>query len=251
MVTLTDIANYCDAELRISEIADYENALNGLQIENDGRVTKIGAAVDASVRSLRAASERGIDFLVVHHGIFWPGLRPIVGSARELLRVAFEKNIALYSAHIPLDVHPQLGNNALLMRALGIDDAQPFFEWKNVLLGQRAELSISRAELMRRVRDLLGQEVKLVAAGPEDVHSLGVISGGAGGEIFDIAKLCVDTFLTGEAPHWAAVAAHDLGVNLIVAGHYATETFGVRALAARLSERFGLPHEFIDLPTGF
>jgi dinuclear metal center YbgI/SA1388 family protein len=237
--------------LRIREIADYDNALNGLQIENDSKVTKIGAAVDASVETIERAAAEHVDFLVVHHGIFWPGLRAVTGATRELLRIAFTNNIALYSAHIPLDVHPTLGNNALLMRTLRIDGATPFFPWKNSLLGQRADVSLSREELLGRARDALGCDPKIVAAGPHQVRSLGVISGGAGGEILEVAKLGVDTFMTGEAPHWAAVAARDLKINLIVAGHYATETFGVRALASHLGERFSIPHEFIDAPTGF
>ena len=250
-VGLADIVRHCDELLKVAEIADYPNALNGLQIENAGRVTRIGDAVDACLRSLDLAIEHSVDLLVVHHGIFWPGLRPITGAQRELLRKAFAHNVALYSAHIPLDVHPELGNNAQLMRALRIEGSSAFFEWKNVLLGQRADVEITREDLVDRLEKLLGCDVRVVGGGPANIRALGVITGGAGGEIFEIAKLGIDTFVTGEAPHWAAVVAHDLKINLIVAGHYATETFGVRALAANLSEKFGVPHEFIDCPTGF
>ena len=245
------MAAYGNELLRVGEVADYENALNGLQIENDGSVTKIGAAVDASVETLELAVAERVDFLVVHHGMFWSGLRPVSGGTRGLLRLAFMNNLALYSAHIPLDVHPDLGNNALLMRALRIDNPAPFFPWKNSLLGQRADVSFNREELLVRLREVVGCEPKLVPGGPDHIRSLGVISGGAGGEILEVAKLGIDTFITGEAPHWAAVAARDLKVNLIVGGHYATETFGVRALAEHLGARFNLPHKFIDTPTGF
>lgn len=251
MPAAAELVDYASSYLRIAEVDDYGNALNGLQIENDGKVTKIGAAVDASVETMRRAAEEQIDFLVVHHGMFWPGLRPVTGATRELLRIAFANNIALYSAHIPLDVHPEIGNNALLIRALEIANPEPFFPWKNCLLGQRADVTISRDEVVRRLRKLLGDEVKTVTAGPEKVGSLGVITGGAGGEILEVAKLGIDTFIAGEAPHWAAVAARDLKINLIVAGHYATETFGVRALSEHLGQRFGVPHEFIDAPTRF
>lgn len=247
---LAALVQYADQTLRIREIDDYANALNGLQIENDGMVTKIGAAVDASVRTFEAAIAEHVDFLVVHHGMSWPGLRPVTGAARELLRLAFANNLALYSAHIPLDVHPELGNNALLIRALRVDHAVPFFPWKNTLLGYRADLALTRDEFLARCREI-GLEPKTVAAGPDQIRSLGVITGGAGGEILEVAKLGIDTLITGEAPHWAAVAAHDLRMNLIAAGHYATETFGVRALAEHLGGRFNLPHKFIDLPTGF
>ncbi len=249
--TAAILVAHTDELLRVDAVADYDQALNGLQIENDGAVSKIGAAVDASVETLQHAAAERIDFLVVHHGMFWPGLRPVTGATRELLRIAFTSNIALYSAHIPLDVHPELGNNALLMRALRIENATPFFAWKNSLLGQRAEVSLTRDELLARVHEALGDGAKIIAAGPDHIRSLGVISGGAGGEILEVAKLGIDTFLTGEAPHWAAVAARDLKINLIVGGHYATETFGVRALAEHLGSRFNLPHKFIDAPTGF
>jgi dinuclear metal center YbgI/SA1388 family protein len=249
--TASAVANRANELLRIGEIADYDNALNGVQIENDGRVTKIGAAVDASAQTIQAAVAANVDFLIVHHGMFWPGLRPIARAARELLRLALSNNLTLYSAHIPLDVHPEVGNNALLMRALRVERAAPFFPWKNTLLGYRADVALTRAELMSRVREAVGGEPKVIDAGPDQIRSLGVITGGAGGEIFEVATLGVDTFITGEAPHWAAVAARELSINLIVAGHYATETFGVRALAEHLGGRFGLPHTFIDAPTGF
>lgn len=247
---LAALVHHADETLHIGEIEDYANALNGLQIENDGSVTKIGAAVDASVQTIEAAIAEHVDFLVVHHGIFWSGLRAITGATREMLRLALMNNLALYSAHIPLDVHPELGNNALLMRALRVEHAAPFFAWKNTLLGYRADVGLTRDELIARLREI-GLEAKSVAAGPDQIRSLGVITGGAGGEILAVAKLGIDTFVTGEAPHWAAVAAYDLKINLIVAGHYATETFGVRALAAHLAARSSLPHKFIEAPTGF
>jgi putative NIF3 family GTP cyclohydrolase 1 type 2 len=137
------------------------------------------------------------------------------------------------------------------MRALRVENAAPFFPWKNTLLGYRADVAVTRAELMARLRDAVGVDAKMIDAGPDHIRSLGVITGGAGGEILEVAKLGIDTFITGEAPHWAAVAARELNVNLIVAGHYATETFGVRALAEDLGVRFGLPQTFIDAPTGF
>jgi dinuclear metal center YbgI/SA1388 family protein len=250
MATAGEIVQYADEYVRIREIEDYPNALNGLQIENDGAVTKIGAAVDASIETFEAAVAERVDFLLVHHGLFWPGLRPVTGAFREMLRLAFANNLALYSAHIPLDVHPELGNNALLMRELRVEGAVPFFPWKNCLLGQRADVALTRDELTLRVRDAVGDEIKLIAAGPDQIRSLGVISGGAGAEILEIAKLGIDTFITGEAPHWAAVAARDSKINLFIGGHYKTETFGVGALATHLSSRFNLPHKFIDAPTG-
>lgn len=250
MPSVDEIVAYADEYLRIGAVEDYPNALNGLQIANDGTVTKIGAAVDASVGTIEAAIAEHVDLLLVHHGMFWQGLRAVTGPVRDLLRLALMNNLALYSAHIPLDVHPEIGNNALLMSALRIDGATPFFPWKNCLLGMRADVSFTRDELSSRLREALGADVKVIAGGSDHIRSVGVITGGAGGEIADVARLGVDTFITGEAPHWAGVAARDLGVNLMLGGHYATETFGVQALAVHLGGRFGLPHKFIDAPTG-
>lgn len=250
VITLGQIISYADEHLRIREIGDWPNALNGLQLENSGAVTKLGAAVDASTRAIDAAIERGINFLIVHHGLFWPGLQPITGGRRRMLERAFQHDLALYSAHLPLDVHSVLGNNAQLAAALGFENTEPFFEAKGQPVGLKIQAQISRAELAAKLEQSLGGPVKTYPAGPEQTRTIGLITGGAGSDIYDVAKEGIDTFITGEAPHWAAVAAHELGLNLMLGGHYATETFGVKALAAHLSDRFGLPWEFLDCPTG-
>jgi len=247
---LAQIVSYADEHLRLREIADWPNALNGLQLENSGDVTKIGAAVDASTRAIDAAIERGINFLIVHHGLFWPGLQPISGGRRRLLERAFQHDLAIYSAHLPLDVHSVLGNNAQLAGALGLENTEPFFEMKGQCIGLKVQAGITRDALVGKLEQSLGGPVRSFPAGPEQVRSIGVITGGAGSEIYEVARQGIDTFITGEAPHWAAVAADELGINLLLGGHYATETFGVKALAAHLSDRFNLPWEFIDCPTG-
>jgi dinuclear metal center YbgI/SA1388 family protein len=250
MVTVGQLVDYCRDLLRVGVIEDWPNALNGLQIENSGDVTKIGAAVDVSARTIDTAIEREIDLLIVHHGLFWPGLQPITGSRRRMLERAFEHNVALYSVHLPLDVHSVLGNNAQLAVALGFENTEPFFEQKGQCVGLKVKTQVSRAELARKLEHSLGAPVKLFAAGPEQTQTIALITGGAGSDIYAVAQEGIDTFITGEAPHWAAVAAEELGINLLLGGHYATETFGVKALAAHLSDRFNLPWEFIDCPTG-
>ena len=250
MTKLNEITRYTDEFLRIAECGDWANAFNGLQVENSGRVTKIGAAVDASTRTSAAAAERGVDLLLVHHGLFWQGVQTITGGFRRQLAFLLERDIALYSAHLPLDVHPLVGNNAQLATSLGLANTEPFLEIKGQLAGVRCRAEILRDELARRLEHSTGEPVKLVARGPAVTNTIGVITGGAGSEIYAVAREGVDTFITGEAPHWAAVAAEELGVNLLLGGHYATETFGVKALAAHLSERFGVPWEFIAAPTG-
>jgi dinuclear metal center YbgI/SA1388 family protein len=250
MPSLSEVVKYTDKYLRIREIEDWPNALNGLQIENSGRVTKIGAAVDVSTRALTAAAKKEVDLLIVHHGLFWPGLQTVTGAFHRQLKLVFENDIALYSAHLPLDVHPDVGNNAQLASALGFKSTEPFFEEKGSLIGLKARSSQPREVFVRKLRKVLGGPIKAFNFGPKVATRIGIVTGGAGSEIFRVAQDSIDTFVTGEAPHWAGVAAEELRMNLLVGGHYATETFGVKALAAHLSKRFKVPWEFLDFPTG-
>jgi dinuclear metal center YbgI/SA1388 family protein len=250
MALLSKIVDYTNDFLRIREIGDWDNALNGLQIENSGDVTKIGASVDASTRVLAAAAKQSVDLVIVHHGLFWQGLQPVTGALRRQLEFAFENNIALYSAHLPLDLHSQVGNNAQLAAALGLTSIQPFFEEKGQLIGVKARVSLPRDEVDRKLQKTLTGPVKAFMFGPKKTGTIGIITGGAGSEIYKVAQEGIDMFITGEAPHWAAVAADELRMNLLLGGHYATEVFGVKALAAHLSKRFKIPWAFIDCPTG-
>jgi dinuclear metal center YbgI/SA1388 family protein len=250
MAPLSDIVSYTNDFLRISDVGDWDNAVNGLQIENSGSVTRIGAAVDVSTRVLTEAQKHDIDLLIVHHGLFWPGLQPIQGALRRQLGIAFQNDVALYSAHLPLDIHPRVGNNARLVAALGLKSAQPFLEEKGQAVGLKVRASLLRSELVQKLQKALNGQVKVFGFGPEQTREIGIVTGAAGSEIYRIADEGIDTFITGEAPHWAAVAAEGIGVNLLLGGHYATEVFGVKALAADLSKRFRLPWEFIDFPTG-
>lgn len=250
MAPLGEIVRYIDKYLRIREIGDWDNALNGLQIENSGRVSKIGAAVDVSTRALTEAAKHHVDLLIVHHGLFWPGLQRVSGWLRRQLKVAFENDIALYSAHLPLDLHRHVGNNAHLAKALRLKPTTPFFEEKGQLIGLKARVSIARDEILLRLEKSLGGKAKAFNFGPSKPKTVGIVSGGAGGEIYRVAAEKIDTFITGEAPHWAAIAAEELRLNLILGGHYATETFGVKALAAHLSKRFKIPWMFLNFPTG-
>ena len=250
MASLSDIVTYTDRFLRIREVGDWDNALNGLQIENSGRVTRIGAAVDVSIRVLTEAEKKNVDFLIVHHGLFWPGLQPVTRLLRRQLQLAFETDMALYSAHLPLDIHPKIGNNAQLLAALALKSAQPFLEEKGQPVGIKARASLPRSELVCKLQTVLNGPVKVFDFGPKRTRAIGIVTGAAGSEIYRIADEGIDTFITGEAPHWAAVAAEELGMNLLLGGHYATEVFGVKALAAHLAMRFSVPWEFIDRPTG-
>ncbi len=243
---LSELTAFLNTELRLAEIKDYPNAVNGLQVENSGEVSRIAVAVDACEYVLRAAVEQGADLLIVHHGLFWSGLQPVTGAVYRKLRIAIDAGLAIYSAHLPLDAHPTLGNNALLCDALGLPaEREPFLD-----LGWKAPLEISREELAGRLEKAVGGRVHVAPGGSGTIHSVGVVTGGAGGEVFKAARSGVDAFISGEGPHWSFTAAEESGIDLFYGGHYATETFGVKALGALLEERYGLPWQFIDHPTG-
>ncbi|MDD5198546.1 MAG: Nif3-like dinuclear metal center hexameric protein [Terrimicrobiaceae bacterium] len=242
---LTEIVAYLDAELRTAEIQDYPNAHNGLQLENGDSVTRVACAVDACEAVIDAACEARADLLIVHHGLLWAGAQRIEGAHYRKLKRAIDAGLAIYSSHLPLDRHPRLGNNALLAKALGVGKTASFLE-----IGVEARVNLTLSVLIDRVERAVGGPAHLAPGGPERVRRLGIVTGGAGGEIAKAADAGVDTFLTGEGPHWSYTAAEELGVNLIYAGHYATETFGVKALGAELEKKFGLPWVFVDHPSG-
>ena len=250
MAELQKIVSHLDDLLRIDQIPDYPGALNGLQLDGGAEVKKVVAAVDASLPVVRDAVAAGADLLVVHHGLFWSGAQRIVGGLHEKLKLAMDAGLAIYSSHIPLDVHPSLGNNALLCDAIGMADTETFFDWKGIQLGLRAEIDGSLLELAGKVESALGSKVHVCAGGKAEAGVVGVITGGAGSEVAAIAAEGIDTFITGEGPHWSYTAAQELGVNVIYGGHYATETFGVRALAELLAGEFGVEQLFVDHPTG-
>lgn len=250
MATLTELVSTMDGWLQTTAIPDYPGAINGLQLANGGIVRRVSCAVDACEVVIDRAVEMGADLLLVHHGMFWSGARPITGAQYRKLRRAIEGGLAIYSSHLPLDVHSELGNNIQLARAVEMKSPEPFFPWKGMHLGLRGQLGLSREELRQRLEDATGAPVHVCPGGPERVEWAGLITGGAGGEVGALAGMGVDTFITGEGPHWSYTAAEEMGINLFYAGHYATETFGVKALAARLESAFDLPWSFIDHPSG-
>lgn len=248
--SLSRIVEYCDRTLRNIEVKDYDGAVNGLQVENSGKVTRIAATVDASLATIKLAIAARADLLVVHHGLFWSATHPWTGKRSELLRLLIENDLAVYSSHLPLDMHPRLGNNVQLAKALGFKGLQPFFFEKGQHLGLRATVKISREDLVKRLQKAAGGPVTLLPGGPPVCRKIGVVTGGAGSHLKLAASEGVDTFVTGEGPHWTYALAEELGINVLYGGHYATETFGVKALAAELGKKFKLPWVFLDHPTG-
>lgn len=248
--TLAAIVKHCDRLLRTAAIGDYSGAVNGLQVENSGRVTHIAAAVDASLATVKLAIRAEADLLIVHHGLFWSPAHPWTGRKYELIRLLVENDLAVYSSHLPLDAHPKLGNNAQLCAALGLKRLRPFFESHGQCIGIQTTTHILREELASRLARATGARPLVIPGGPKICQRIGVVTGGAGGDLKLAAAEGVDTFITGEGPHWTYALAEELGINVLYGGHYATETFGVKALAAQLSKQFRVPWMFLDHPTG-
>ncbi len=254
-VALADLRLYLDQYLAVREVPDDPNALNGLQVENSGTLGRIVAAVDASQATIDGVVRHaagGPALLLVHHGLFWDGNVAVTGRRYRRLRALLLADVAVYSAHIPLDVHAEVGNNAVLARSLGLSDVTPFDSYQGVSIGFQGVLADGepREALVARLERLLGAKPRLIAGGPATAHRVGIITGAAGGRIAAASNAGLDTFITGEGPHHTYFDAMELGVNVIYGGHYATEQVGVKALAAHLSDRFGLPWEFHDHPTG-
>lgn len=248
---LSDITALLDATLRIAEIRDAPVALNGLQVENSGNVTKVALAVDGSQETIEAAVAASADLLVLHHGIYWSGLRPLTGWWKKKVTTCLNADLAVYAAHLPLDLHPELGNNAGIARGLGLTDVQPEVDYHGTLIGLSGLFNGSVGELRAAYAALTGSVVTGVvhdAAAP--AGRIALCSGGGGDEIYQMHDKGYGTYLAGEENHWVRNAAADMGVNILFAGHYATETFGVKSVGALLEQRFGLPTVFLDKPTG-
>ena len=249
-VPLSEIARYCDRILDVAEFEDWPGAVNGLQVENRRGVSRIAAAVDASLATVKLAIEQEASLLLVHHGLFWGPSHPWTGKRHELLRVLIDNDLAVYSSHLPLDAHPKFGNNAVLSRALGFKKLSPFFMEKGRPIGWKTTLTLDRDAMAARLEKVLGVPPKVLPGGPVTCRKIGIVTGGAGGQLDAAAKEGVDTFITGEGPHWSFANAEHLGINVFYGGHYATETFGVKALASHLARKFGLSWIFLDHPTG-
>jgi dinuclear metal center YbgI/SA1388 family protein len=255
MPTSGELASYTDELLDTATTPDYPNALNGLQLENEGTIRGIAAAVDFSTRAIRGAIEMGANFLIVHHGMFWGGLAPLRGPSYRSLRMLIGNDIAIYSSHLPLDRHPTFGNNALLAAHLGLRPTTPFARFQDILIGTSGESDIETATLVARARDFARSygEVRTSAISTRRrTTKWGICTGaGASAEILSEASaMGIDTLIVGEGPHWTAVHAEENDLAIIYAGHYATETLGVSALAKHLADRHGLPWSFVSAPTG-
>jgi dinuclear metal center YbgI/SA1388 family protein len=256
MADVHQIAHQLDTLLHTAEIPDYGNALNGIQVDSDAPIVKVAAAVDARERTIRAAIEAGANLLLVHHGLFWSGLVPLTGAHLRRLRLLLAHNVALYSAHLPLDAHPELGNNVLLARELELEPTSGFARYKTIDIGVAGEAELPTAELLQRTDQFArryGGSVRHSGFATDRTTRRWAICTGAGASaetLREAAERDIDTLIVGEGPHWTAIDADELGITILYAGHYATETLGVQALAAYVAERNEVPWHFIDVPTG-
>ena len=247
---LSELASYLDGYLRVREVPDWSGALNGLQVDSPREVRRVACAVDAAQACIDRAVELNADLLLVHHGLFWDGNVAVTGRRYRRLKAILDAELGVYAAHLPLDVHPEVGNNAVLAREVGIEPRGSFGEYKGMPVGVWGEVDVTRDELRARLEAALGGPVQLVPGGPERIRRAGVITGGGADEIGAAVAAGLDAFVTGEARHHNFFDAEEGGINLLLGGHYATETWGVRALARHLAERFGMEWTFIDHPTG-
>jgi dinuclear metal center YbgI/SA1388 family protein len=256
MPMLSDIAAHLDQLLRTSEIPDYPAALNGVQLENRGEIVKVAAAVDFSRRVVEQTIATGANLLLVHHGMFWGGLRPITGQSYDRIAPLVQHDVAVYASHLPLDAHPELGNNVLLARELGLEPSGRFARYQTIDVGVQGVTEIPSRAIIERARAVAQRHKGDVIATPlpdSRITKRWAICTGAGADtntIREALEARIDTLIVGEGPHHTAVEATDQGLTIIYVGHYATETFGVRALAAHLENEFALPWQFLEVPTG-
>lgn len=251
-VPLEEITRFLDDYLDSGGTPDYPGALNGLQVAGPESVTRFAVAVDASEAVIEAVTGWA-DLLVVHHGLFWGGLRPLTGPRFHRIKALIEGRTALYSSHLPLDRHPEAGNAVVLARRLHLANLEPFGEYQGTHVGWRGTVRAAQRALgdfRGELAGVLGREVTTLPGGPAMVRSAAVVTGAGASTLEEAAEAGVDVLVTGEAQHHHAIDAAELGVTVLLGGHYETETFGVTRIAEVLTDRFGIEGRFVDSPTG-
>ncbi|MBB6099210.1 dinuclear metal center YbgI/SA1388 family protein [Deinobacterium chartae] len=245
-----DLVAWLGDYLEVSKFND--PSANGLQIEGRPEITRIAVAVDSSLRTITEAVESGADMLIAHHGLFWGQQQLITGAHYRRVRAAIEGGLNLYVSHLPLDAHPEVGNNAVLAQALGLENVEPFGSFRGQKVGVKGTLPLplDLQGLADRIQKTTGEICLVHGGGPGEVRRVGIVSGDASSNLPEAAREGLDTFITGEPRHATFHDSFENGINAVYAGHYETETFGVRALAIKIEETFGIPWQFIHAPTG-
>jgi dinuclear metal center YbgI/SA1388 family protein len=246
MTKLEDVVAFCDERTGSPGYPDFPGAMNGLQVSNSGRVSCIGAAVDAGLVPFQQAIERQVDFLIVHHGLFWTPPHPLTGSNYHKVKTLLDGDCALYGCHLPLDAHPEIGNNALLAFRLGLAPKRSFSPYEDRDLGLITRCDYERTELRERLETLFPGGISAIEFGPEKLDEIAIVTGSGGGVLPELAPSGTSTLITGELRQHHFNQAQEAGWNLYCCGHYATETFGVSALAEEAATQFGITWEFID-----
>jgi len=247
---LNVLVEYLNELFQIQNVED--DSLNGLQVENSGGIKKVGLAVDASAAAFEKARDLGVNFLFVHHGLFWAKPVALRGVVYRRIKILMESDIALYAVHLPLDLHPEFGNNAQIEKALGWTVTGEFGEYHGSVIGKEVQFEspVPVDVLADRLKARLPCEPVIWGFGGEMVRRLGYVSGGGLSMLQQAVEAGLDAYVTGEPGHTAYWVAKEAGINVIFAGHYATETLGVKAIGEHLHDKFGLETLFIDLPTG-
>lgn len=249
MPKLSEIVAFCDQRIRLSEVKDFDGAYNGLQIENSGEVRKVAAAVDAGRMPFEKAIEEGVDFIICHHGLFWTKPIPLTGTDYAKVKLAFDNNLAVYGAHLPLDCHPEIGNNALLADALGLKKSGSFLPYEGNDIAVIADgPEGGRAALANKLQALFPDTYQAIEYGSEHPERIAILTGSGQSTVPHLIPNGIDTLVTGELRQHHFNMAQELGLNLYPCGHYATEVFGVKALAAEVAEKFGIEWTFIEQP---
>jgi len=250
---LKKITGYLDNYLDIGAFRD--DSANGLQVTNSGNIEKIGLAVDACLEAIQKAGDAKCNLLIVHHGLFWGKQELIVGNHFQRMRSLIMADMALYAAHLPLDGHAEVGHNIQIAKKIGLSGIEPFAEYYGKPIGMKGNIKKpkSRSEVVENLEKAVGPCKGLLKFGPEQVYSIGVVSGSATDPaLFNELKIqAVDLFVTGEPKHGAYYLAQEYDLNVLYCGHYLTETFGMKALGEHLKKQLNISTEFIDVPCIF
>lgn len=246
MANLEEIVSFCDKRTQKNKVKDFPGANNGLQVSNNGTVSKIGATVDAGLIPFELAREKKIDFLIVHHGLLWGNNTPLTKSNYLKYKTLFDDNISVYASHLPLDAHPEIGNNTIIAQMLNLETVKRFAEHEGTEIGLIVKAPSSREKLTHELEELFPHTFKAIEFGSPKPKKIAICSGSGNQIIPELLKENVDTLITGELKQSHFNMAQELKLNLYPCGHYATEVFGVTALGVEVSEKFDLPFEFVD-----
>jgi len=252
MTLLKTIVTFLDRELKITDFKDSSH--NGLQVENSGKIRRICCGVDASMSFFKAAQAKGADLVICHHGLSWgESMARITDLNYSRLKFLIDNDMGLYASHLPLDAHPRHGNNAGIARALGLRNLKPFGMYNGSEIGFAGRLAkpMTYTAFKKKVGKVMGSELQTMDFGKSRIQTVAVVSGGAAAEITEAGQKGIDVYLSGEPALLAYSLAEEYKINAVFAGHYATEVFGVRALADLLQKRFSVKAEFIEMNVPF